>query len=113
MLCIPFIGLEESQTGNNDTWKEAYDEQMEKIIEKRRIFNFHIQTTLLENYGDEWMNLQEYASNLASLEDFCIWNDSLIGNTQSMPISLNIEKYGLAIDIIIKPYFNNIYKNKI
>jgi hypothetical protein len=35
LLYIPFIGLEESQEGNNDTWKEAYDEQMEKIIEKK------------------------------------------------------------------------------
>jgi hypothetical protein len=38
LLYIPFIGLEESQKRNYDTWKAAYDEQVEKIIEKRRIF---------------------------------------------------------------------------
>jgi hypothetical protein len=69
LLYIPFIGLEESQMHNHDTWKAAYDEQVEKIIEKRRIFNFHIQTTSLKNCGDEWIHLQEYASNLASSED--------------------------------------------
>jgi hypothetical protein len=59
------------------------------------------------------MNLQEYTSNLASTKDFSIWNDSLIENIQSMPISMNIEKYDLATDIIIRPHFNNTYKNKI
>jgi hypothetical protein len=33
--------------------------KLKKIIEKRRIFNFHIQTTSLENCSDEWINLQE------------------------------------------------------
>jgi hypothetical protein len=113
LLYISFIGLEESQKCNHDTWKIAYDEQVEKIIEKRRIFNFHIQTTSLENCGDEWIHLQEHASNLASSEDFSIWNDSLIEDTKSMPISMNIEKYDLATDIIIRPQFNNTYKNKI
>jgi hypothetical protein len=110
LLYIPFIGLEESQKCNHDTWKAAYDEQVEKIIEKR---NFHIQTTSVENYGDEWIHLQEHAFNLASSKDFSIWNDSLIEDTKSMPISMNIEKYDLATDIIIRPHFNNTYKNKI
>jgi hypothetical protein len=57
LLYISFIGLEESQKCNHDTWKIAYDEQVEKIIEKRRIFNFHIQTTSLENCGDEWIHM--------------------------------------------------------
>jgi hypothetical protein len=57
LLYIPFIGLEESQKRNQDTWKAAYDERVEKIIEKRRIFNFHIQTSSLENCGDEWIHL--------------------------------------------------------
>jgi hypothetical protein len=113
LLYIPFIGLEESQKRNHDTWKATYDEQVEKVIGKRRIFNFHIQTTSLENCGDEWIHLQEYASNLASSEDFSIWNGSLIEDTKSMPISMNIEKYDLATDIIIRPHFNNTYKNKI
>jgi hypothetical protein len=56
--------------------------------------------------------LQEYASNLASLEDCRIWNDSSIENTKSMPISMNIEKYDLITSIIIRPHFNNTYKNK-
>jgi hypothetical protein len=113
LLYILFIGLEESQKRNHDTWKAAYDEQVEKIIEKRRIFNFHIQTTSLENCSNEWIHLQEYASNLASSKDFSIWNDSLIEDTKSMPISMNIEKYDLATDIIFRSYFNNTYKNKI
>jgi hypothetical protein len=29
----------ESQKNNKNTWKEAYDEEIEFIIEKRRIFN--------------------------------------------------------------------------
>jgi hypothetical protein len=59
------------------------------------------------------MHMQEYAFNLVSSEDFSIWNDSLIEDTKSMPISMNIEKYDLATNIIIGPHFNNTYKNKI
>jgi hypothetical protein len=63
LLCGPFIGIEESQKSNKNTWKEAYDEQIEK---------FYIQTTSFKNCGDEWINLQEYASNFASSKDFSI-----------------------------------------
>jgi hypothetical protein len=57
--------------------------------------------------------LQEYVSNLASSKDFSILNDLSIENTKSMPINMNIEKYDLAANIIIRPHFNNTYKNTI
>jgi hypothetical protein len=28
LVYIPFIGIEESQKSNENTWKDAYDEQM-------------------------------------------------------------------------------------
>jgi hypothetical protein len=73
LLYVPFIEIEKSQKNYKNTWKEAYDKQIEKIIEEKKDFlNFHIQTTLLENCDDEWINLEEYAANLASSEDYSI-----------------------------------------
>jgi hypothetical protein len=84
-----------------------------KTLRKKRIFNFYIQTTSLKNCGDEWTNLQEYASNLASSKDFSIWNDSSIKSIKSMSISMNIEKYDFTTNIVMRPHFNNTYKNTI
>ena len=98
LLYVPFIDVEESQKINRDTWKAAYDEQVGNVL-KKRIFNFQIQAT---DHYDDWINLEDYASNLASSKDFNIWNDLSIGDLESMPISINQERYDLATDIIVR-----------
>ena len=108
LLYVPFIDVEDSQKINKDTWKAAYDEQVGNVLEKRKIFNFQIQAT---DHDDDWINLEDYASNLASSKGFNIWNDLSIGDLESMPISMNQERYDLATDIIIRPCINNTYKS--
>ena len=88
LLYVPFTDVEKSQKANRDTWKAAYDEQVGNIIEKKRIFNFQIEAT---DHDDDWINLENYASNLASSKNFHIWNDLSIGDLESMPISMNQE----------------------
>ena len=48
---------------------------------------------------------------MASSKNFNIWNDLSIGDLESMPISMNQERYDLATDIIIRPHINNTYKS--
>ena len=109
LLYVPFIDVEEFQKINKDTWKATYDEQVGNVLErKKEIFNFQIQAT---DHDDDWINLEDYAFNLASSKDFNIWNDLSIGDLESMPISMNQERYDLATNIIIRSCINNTYKS--
>ena len=48
---------------------------------------------------------------MASSKEFNIWNDLSIDDLESMPISMNRERYDLATDIIVRPHINNTYKS--
>lgn len=111
LLYVPILKIKESLKNNKSNWKEAYDEQIQKITPKTRIFNYQIQTTLLEDCSDEWINSLEYISELTSSKDFSIWNDSSIEDIESISISMNIEKQNLATNIFVRPRSNHTYKN--
>lgn len=111
LLYVPFNKFEESLKIGKETWKEAYDEQVDIVTCNRNKFNYQIHKHSLKDCGDEWINLQDFANELVLSKDFDIWKDASIEETESVIISMNAEKYDLASDIYIKPKFTNTYKN--